>query len=113
MYQQAPSSHTPPMMPLCACEGERTCTMDGNVRIELSGSDDRYARDLKACTGECDADTQCAKGLKCFQRSKGEPIPGCTGPGNGPDWDYCYDPAWEAGEMICASGQSAALLILR
>merc|ERR1712037_359519 len=48
---------------------------------------------LKACTGECDADSQCAFGLKCFQRSKGEKIPGCTGKGGGKDWDYCYNPS--------------------
>merc|ERR1712032_1435713 len=58
----------------------------------LSGGNSGGAKNLKACTGECDADSQCAKGLKCFQRSKGEKIPGCKGNGGGKDWDYCYDP---------------------
>ena len=38
-------------------------------------------------------DAQCAAGLRCFQRSNGETIPGCFGPGGGSNWDYCYDPA--------------------
>ena len=59
---------------------------------ELGGDDDNYAKNLKACFGECDEDSQCAAGLKCFQRSKGETIPGCRGPGGGESWDYCYDP---------------------
>merc|ERR1712048_1523277 len=61
--------------------------------ILLSGKNDGKAKNLKACTGECDNDGQCSSGLKCFQRSHGEPIPGCTGAGGGPDWDYCYDPS--------------------
>merc|ERR1719271_855178 len=61
----------------------------------LSGGNSGSAKNLKACTGECDLDSQCAKGLKCFQRSKGEPIPGCKGNGGGKDWDYCYDPKTE------------------
>merc|ERR1739848_116733 len=61
----------------------------------LSGGNSGSAKNLKACTGECDADSQCAKGLKCFQRSKGEKIPGCKGNGGGKDWDYCYDPKIE------------------
>merc|ERR1719331_3718013 len=62
---------------------------------DLSGGNSGSAKNLKACTGECDADSQCAKGLKCFQRSKGEKIPGCKGTGGGKDWDYCYDPKTE------------------
>ena len=62
--------------------------------IELSGGNSGSATNLQACTGECDADSQCASGLKCFQRSDGETIPGCKGNGNGKDWDYCYDPSY-------------------
>ena len=59
----------------------------------MSGGNDGNAKNLKACIGECDNDGQCAAGLKCFQRSNGEAIPGCKGSGAGKDWDYCYDPA--------------------
>ena len=44
-------------------------------------------------------DSQCAAGLKCLQRSYDESIPGCTGPGGGPTWDYCYDPNGNLGAM--------------
>ena len=62
------------------------------VPIILSGTNDKKAKNLSACTGECDDDGQCAHGLKCFHRENGEPIPGCTGKGGGPHWDYCYAP---------------------
>ena len=62
----------------------------------LSGKNDGKAKNLRACTGECDGDWQCASGLKCFQRSHGEPIPGCIGRGGGADWDYCYNPRCES-----------------
>merc|ERR1711918_236734 len=62
-------------------------------KTTLSGGNNGNAKNLMACMGECDADSQCAAGLKCFQRQNNEPIPGCTGAGAGVDWDYCYDPA--------------------
>ena len=57
---------------------------------ELSGGNNGNAKNLTACTGECDHDSQCAAGLKCFQRSDGESIPGCKGSGAHREWDYCY-----------------------
>lgn len=65
----------------------------GPAKVELSGGNDDKAKNLKACIGECDNDGQCAAGLRCFQREKGEAIPGCKGSGGGKNWDYCYDPA--------------------
>ena len=62
--------------------------------IKVSGGNDADAIGLAKCTGECDSDSQCAFGLKCFERDNGEAIPGCdvtTAPLD--DWDYCYDPA--------------------
>merc|ERR1712210_141267 len=66
----------------------------------LGGPNSGSAKNLKACWGECDADSQCASGLKCFQRSKGEKIPGCKGKGGGRDWDYCYDPNQSGGREL-------------
>merc|ERR1712203_220076 len=66
--------------------------LGGQHDIVLSGGNNGGAKNLKACTGECDADAQCARGLKGFQRSNGEKIPGCTGKGGGKDWDYCFNP---------------------
>lgn len=63
-----------------------------------------YNRGDKGCTsankcqvgeGDCDRDSDCAKGLKCYQRSNGETIPGLDGLGLVPyNSDFCYDPKW-------------------
>ena len=45
---------------------------------------------LGKCQGDCDTDSDCASGLKCWQRSGYTDIPGCTGGGSN-DWDYCTD----------------------
>ena len=43
---------------------------------------------LGLCEGDCDRDTDCQDGLKCFQRNGYTSVPGCIGQGkNG--WDYC------------------------
>ncbi|KAL7468021.1 hypothetical protein ACHAXS_008245 [Conticribra weissflogii] len=48
------------------------------------------------CTGDCDGNSGCESGLKCFQRGRDETsqVPGCSvgGPGDVPGSDYCYDP---------------------
>jgi hypothetical protein len=47
--------------------------------------------EMVKCQGDCDKDSDCADGLKCFQRDRYEAVPGCIGSG----WasmDYCYDP---------------------
>ena len=43
---------------------------------------------LGLCEGDCDRDTDCQDGLKCFQRNGYTPVPGCVGRGRR-DWDYC------------------------
>jgi len=43
---------------------------------------------LEVCHGDCDKDSDCEKGLKCFQRSGFTSVPGCVGKGK-KDWDYC------------------------
>ena len=58
------------------------------------------------CTGECTATIDCAAGLECFKRRKGEPIPGCTGDGRADDAGYCYDP--EAGAVHRANPSRSA-----
>ena len=52
----------------------------------------KYAT-LQKCQGDCDEDSHCATGLKCFQREKGEKVPGCLAGGDGDisDTDYCYE----------------------
>merc|ERR1712147_374256 len=46
---------------------------------------------LKLCQGDCDNDSHCDKGLKCFQRSGTTAVPGCTGKGV-TNRDYCITP---------------------
>ena len=60
---------------------------------ELIGFDENYHRDagiLPRCTGDCNSDDDCLGDLKCFQRSYGGPVPGCTGNGAADTMDYCY-----------------------
>jgi hypothetical protein len=48
---------------------------------------------LDNCQGDCDKDSECKSGLKCFQRTGSQPVPGCTG--DKPEWsgfDFCYKP---------------------
>jgi hypothetical protein len=48
---------------------------------------------LDNCQGDCDRDSECKSGLKCFQRTGTQKVPGCTG--DKPEWkgfDFCYKP---------------------
>ena len=44
---------------------------------------------LGFCEGDCDRDSQCQPGLKCFQRTGTQAVPGCSGEGLSGK-DYCY-----------------------
>jgi hypothetical protein len=71
----------------------------------LGGSNDHGARNLGACTGECDAingdnNAQCAVGLVCHQRDLYSTVPGCNGDGE-EDWDYCTQPHVAHRETSC------------
>jgi len=95
------SGFTP--VPGCSGQGKKDWDYcyDPSGSAVLSGGNDGRAKNLKACTGECDSDAQCAPGLKCFQRDNGETIPGCVGDGAGKDWDYCYNPNWTTSTTLC------------
>ena len=47
---------------------------------------------LDICQGDCDTDDDCKGCLKCFKRSNGEPVPGCSGDVFDPRLDFCYAP---------------------
>ena len=52
------------------------------------------ASPLGQCEGDCDRDSHCKAGFKCFQRNKRQTVPGCI-PGGTLDMnsgDYCYKP---------------------
>ena len=42
------------------------------------------------CEGDCDRDTDCGEGLRCFQRDGYTQVPGCKGTGKN-NWDYCVN----------------------
>ena len=70
-----------------------------------SSPSDRYP--LGPCQGDCDHDYQCQKGLKCFFRSHGEPVPGCTGLDSArPQTDFCIYPNGIAPSSDGSSSQS-------
>ena len=50
---------------------------------------------MTECEGDCDEDSDCAPGLKCFQRNWNEAVPGCRGLSY-KQWDYCYNPGCES-----------------
>ena len=96
-------------VPGCSGKGKKgwDYCYDPTGSTELQGGNDNKAKNLDACIGECDNDGQCKSGLKCFQRSHGETIPGCTGSGAGKDWDYCYDPSWQPGSTTPAAAPAS------
>mmetsp|Transcript_24523 Transcript_24523/g.70692 ORF Transcript_24523/g.70692 Transcript_24523/m.70692 type:complete len:210 (+) Transcript_24523:1089-1718(+) len=59
-----------------------------HVALSIPNSDSSFS-------GDCDSDSQCKLGLKCFFRGDSRAVPGCMGEGiRGKD--YCYDPTFVA-----------------
>ena len=60
----------------------------------LGGSGCHRGAPCSACKGDCDSDSDCAPGHKCFQRNAFEQVPGCAvgGPGDVSGYDYCAAP---------------------
>jgi len=75
-------SPTPPPPPPAG--GEEATPLDSSP-----GRDGRVL--LQVCQGDCDRDSDCAGGLRCFQRQGFVPVPGCSGRGI-QDFDYCAAP---------------------
>ena len=67
--------------------------------VNLGGSGCSSSNKCSECQGDCDRDTDCEDGLKCFQRNTNGPVPtGCTGYMYS-NYDYCYDPSYESGSF--------------
>ncbi|GAX29568.1 hypothetical protein FisN_24Lh020 [Fistulifera solaris] len=49
---------------------------NGTTRASYVGNDN--VSNLGLCQGDCDRDSDCAQGLKCHQRNRGQEAPGCT-----------------------------------
>jgi len=79
---------------------EKTCCRDPKKLWDVGGGDmgcsfgTPFVGNCQECEGDCDVDTDCATGLKCFQRKWDEKVPGCNSGGTGDvkTNDYCYKP---------------------
>jgi len=82
------------------CVDANDCA-DSLVAVHVSAHDLSFNGRMPACMGDCDEDSNCKKGLKCFQRSGQTSVPGCAGAGSSQDTkdaDFCYDPSFDAKE---------------
>jgi hypothetical protein len=91
-------------LPLCSIsEGEVKAKSDFCVpigapdnllgpSIYYTGNKNRPSQPLGLCEGDCDNDNHCEPGLVCFQRSAGQPVPGCRG-FDGSRTDFCINPS--------------------
>ena len=75
----------------CACGGGREVW--GEIKdSHVDGCRRGFAGFLKPgcglCEGDCDKNSDCEYGLKCFQRDGTTPVPFCKGTGKS-NWDYC------------------------
>ena len=77
--------------PVPGCSGTGRAAYDYCVYPELNSIAVDPTQTLQVCEGDCDGDSQCAPGLKCFQRDGLEPVPGCSGTGL-TAYDYCVYP---------------------
>lgn len=59
--------------------------------LKLRAASEEAGSDMARCEGDCNADGECGAGLKCFQRSAFEAVPGCIvgGEGDKEGIDYC------------------------
>merc|ERR1711885_89691 len=74
-----------------SCNGKGVANHDYCIKettVQDFGGSAHTKGKLKLCQGDCDGDTHCATGLKCFERSGTTAIPGCTGKGVA-NHDYC------------------------
>ena len=63
---------------------------DSKTLKEFGWSAHKHGK-IGECKGDCDADYQCATGLKCFHRSRPGTVTGCMGRSVS-SYDYCYRP---------------------
>ena len=63
------------------------------------------AYELAECQGDCDSDADCQAGLKCFQRTGAEQVPGCYGSGTS-GWDYCAADASQPANKLLNIGSN-------
>merc|ERR1712072_1515865 len=74
--------------------GHDYCYNPKSVMLLNLGGSAHTTGKLNQCQGDCDSDSHCATGLKCFQRNGKAPVPSCKSGGSGDyqNYDYCIDP---------------------
>ena len=79
----------------------------GTRLTNKGGSGCSCSKRCGVCTGDCDRNDDCARGLRCFQRNDKRTVPGCVSGGKGDvnGWDYCYAKA-PTHTCSCPSGQA-------
>ena len=75
-------------VPGCSGKGKQDYDYCTNVGVKALDSSRNGGTGYGMCEGDCDKDSDCDAGLKCFQRDKFESVPGCSGSGK-EGWDYC------------------------
>ena len=61
--------------------------------------------------GDCDADSDCNAGLRCFQRNGNEEIPGIASMAGMPTgYDFCYDPTSASPTVYGHTGDALACM---
>jgi len=72
--------------------------------LNLGSSGCTASKPCEACQGDCDRDTDCKSGLKCFQRSGYDQVPGCAAGGkNG--YDYCQMDTTQLANSLSSSSK--------
>ena len=65
-----------------------------DILVPVGGDSCTKNKPCGRCEGDCDEDSDCNVGLKCFHRDDTERVTGCTGDRRRDvGWDYCYDPS--------------------
>lgn len=57
--------------------------------VFVANNIDFQTNPLLQCQGDCDTDSDCQGPLICYQRTKGQPVPGCYGNDYDSETDYC------------------------
>eukprot|EP01047_Picozoa_sp_COSAG01_P040076 COSAG01_NODE_3349_length_6224_cov_19.144653_1_plen_1296_part_00 len=75
-------------------QNQKTMNNSPTTLVNLGRSGCRSNKKCGMCQGDCDADTDCKTGLKCFQRNGRTVVHGCTpgGSGDTTSYDYCFSP---------------------
>ncbi|CAJ1960336.1 unnamed protein product [Cylindrotheca closterium] len=79
-------------VPGCSCGQDDSSRTDYCVAINFPPVIETNKPPYGICQGDCDTSADCQTGLICYQRSRGEPVPGCSGGENdASNNDYCID----------------------